>query len=336
MGVRERLRARLRARPRARSEGPGAPRTRLTAAAAVATVAALMAACGSGSTAASSTPASGSPGVSGPGAAASPGGTGPGGASPGATGQAVVRSLPSPSPWAQQRLTRAVTNHGGKTATAPANQVTARVGAIFAHSGQGDHFCTGSVVQSKGQSIVVTAAHCVHGGKGGGYNTDIVFVPGYRNGTEPQGEWPIRSIVVDQRWIDSSDPDLDVAFLVLGTVSGQTIESVLGGNKLGVNVGFGRTVALTGYPSNASEPIACFNTTTQQSTYQMKISCPSFPGGTSGSPWLTGFDRATRTGTVIGVIGGYQEGGSTPDVSYSPYFDDDVLALYNEAVAEGG
>jgi V8-like Glu-specific endopeptidase len=327
MGARERLRTGL--------HGRRVPRVRLTGAAAVALVAALMAACGSGSTAASSTPSSVSPGGTGQ-VGASPSGAVVGSATESVTGEAVVRSLLSPSPWAQQRLTRAVSNHGGKTATAPANQITARVGAIFAHSGQGDHFCTGSVVQSQGQSIVVTAAHCVHGGKGGGYNTDIVFVPGYRNGTEPQGEWPIRSIVVDQRWIDSSDPDLDVAFLVLGTVGGQPIESVLGGNKLGINVGFGRTVALAGYPSNAGEPIACFNTTTQQSAHQMKIACLNFPVGTSGSPWLAGFDWATGTGTVIGVIGGYQEGGYTPDVSYSPYFDDDVLALYNQAVAEGG
>jgi V8-like Glu-specific endopeptidase len=296
-------------------------------------VAGLMAACGSGSTAASGTPSAV------PSSAANPGSTAtvsaPGSASAPA-GNAVVRSVPSPSPWAQQRLSQAVSDHGGQTGTAPSNQVTARVGAIFAHNGKGDHFCTGSVVQSQGQSIVVTAAHCVHGGKGGGYNSDIVFVPGYRDGAEPQGEWAVRSIVVDQRWIDSSDPDLDVAFLVLGTVDGKTIQSVLGGNKLGVNLGFGRTVALTGYPSNAGEPIACFNTTTQQSAHQMKIACPSFPGGTSGSPWLTAFDRATRTGTVIGVIGGYQQGGDTPDISYSPYFDDDVLALYNQAVADGG
>ncbi|WP_236654756.1 trypsin-like serine peptidase [Streptacidiphilus anmyonensis] len=335
MGVRERLRERLRER-RAWPARRSVARVRLMTGAAVALAAALMAACGSGSTAASSTPASGSPGASGAAAAAAPSGTGLGAATHGSSGEAVVRSLPSPSAWRQERLTRAVSAHGGKTATAPANQVTARVGAIFAHSGTGDHFCTGSVVQSQGQSMVVTAAHCVHGGKGGSYNTDIVFVPGYRDGVEPQGEWPIRSIVVDQRWIDSTDPDLDVAFLVLGAVDGKTIASVLGGNKLGVNAGFGRTVALTGYPANAGEPIACFNTTTQQSAFQMKISCPSFPGGTSGSPWLTGFDRHTRTGTVIGVIGGYQQGGDTPDVSYSPYFDDDVLALYNRAVAEGG
>jgi hypothetical protein len=36
---------------------------------------------------------------------------------------------------------------------------------------------------------------------------------------------------------------------------------------------------------------------------------------------LTDFDPATRTWAVAGVIGSFQEGGDTDDVSYSPYFD---------------
>jgi hypothetical protein len=38
---------------------------------------------------------------------------------------------------------------------------------------------------------------------------------------------------------------------------------------------------------------------------------------------------------VIGVIGGHQEGGASSDVSYSPYLDSDVTALYQEAVNSG-
>jgi hypothetical protein len=53
----------------------------------------------------------------------------------------------------------------------------------------------------------------------------------------------------------------------------------------------------------------------------MRVACPGFPDGTSGGPWVTG-------GEVIGVIGGFQLGGDTPDVSYSPYFDDDIAKLY--------
>lgn len=34
----------------------------------------------------------------------------------------------------------------------------------------------------------------------------------------------------------------------------------------------------------------------------------------SGSPWVTHFDTRSRTGTIVGVIGGYQQGGDTPSI----------------------
>jgi hypothetical protein len=43
---------------------------------------------------------------------------------------------------------------------------------------------------------------------------------------------------------------------------------------------------------------------------------------------------ATGLGTVIGVIGGYEQGGDTPSVSYSARFGSSVRALYNKAVAK--
>lgn len=242
----------------------------------------------------------------------------------------------SPSAWSQERLQQALAKHGGTSHPAKATSGNARVGAIFDHDLSGDHFCTASVVNSSGKNLLLTAAHCVHGGQDGSYGSDLVFVPEYRDGSALQGQWPITKIFVDQSWIDSSDPDMDVAFLALGTVGGKQIQDVLGGDTLGVNKGFNQVVHITGYPSNASAPISCFNSTTQQSSTQMKIACTGFPGGTSGSPWLTSFDKGTRTGTVIGVIGGYQQGGDTDDISYSPYFGDKVQALYNKAVSQDG
>lgn len=56
---------------------------------------------------------------------------------------------------------------------------------------------------------------------------------------------------------------------------------------------------------------------------------PRFPDGTSGGPWVIDVDAATGDGTVIGVIGGYQYGGDSPDVSYSSYFDSDIKDLYD-------
>jgi hypothetical protein len=38
---------------------------------------------------------------------------------------------------------------------------------------------------------------------------------------------------------------------------------------------------------------------------------------------------------VIGVIGGYQQGGDSPDISYAAAFGPNVRALYDIAVAQG-
>ena len=38
---------------------------------------------------------------------------------------------------------------------------------------------------------------------------------------------------------------------------------------------------------------------------------------------------------MIGVIGGYEQGGDTPQVSYSAVFGSNVAALYHKAEAGG-
>jgi hypothetical protein len=91
-----------------------------------------------------------------------------------------------------------------------------RVGALFEHNAAGNHFCTASVVSSPGKDLLITAAHCLNGGKGGsGYNSDIVFVPDYRDGQEPFGVWTPAKLLVAPQWADSSDPEFDVGFVVL-------------------------------------------------------------------------------------------------------------------------
>ena len=212
---------------------------------------------------------------------------------------------------------------------------TPRVGALFEHDATGNHFCTASVVDSPGHDLLITAAHCIHGGKGGGYKQDIVFIPGYADGATPYGVWTPSKLFVDQRWVASSDPDLDVGFVVLNPDGGKNIQDVLGANQIGFNAGFTNIVRVTGYPASVDAPVTCKNQTSQQSTYQVKFECGGFFGGTSGSPWITHFDLKSRTGTIVGVIGGYQEGGNTDSISYSAYFDDDIRTLYEQAQAAG-
>jgi len=236
-------------------------------------------------------------------------------------------------PWRQYagRLPDAMP--GTTPSALPAYLPADRVGALFDGGLTGRHFCTASVVDSPGRDLLITAAHCINGGKGGGgYRQDIVFIPGYRDGQAPDGIWTVKRLLVAPQWISGSDADLDVGFVVLEPRDGENIEQVLGANTLAFNPGYRNLVRVTGYPQSASEPITCRNWTTEQSASQLEFSCGGFTGGTSGSPWITRFDSATGTGAIVGVIGGYQQGGDTASVSYSAYLDGAIEQLYDEAI----
>ncbi|HEX4702930.1 MAG TPA: serine protease, partial [Pseudonocardiaceae bacterium] len=165
------------------------------------------------------------------------------------------------------------------------------------------------------------------------YRTDIAFVPGYHDGQDPYGIWTPSRLVVDPRWISDSDQDLDFGFLVVHKQgSTDSVQSVAGGNQLGTNLGYDLSVRVAGYPDDSEKPVTCDTTTREQERYQMRFDCGNFPDGTSGGPWVTNVDPASGLGVVVGVIGGYETGGDTPETSYSSYFDDDIQQLYDTAV----
>jgi V8-like Glu-specific endopeptidase len=205
----------------------------------------------------------------------------------------------------------------------------AALGALFS---DGVHFCSGSVVHSPAGDLVLTAAHCVHDGAGGGYRTDLAFVPGYHDGAGPYGVWTVDHITVPSGWTTASDPDLDVAFVTVRQAGNpMSIESLTGANQVGFLRGFINEVTLAGYPDTADAVVTCQNTTSRQDTYQLRVGCAGFPAGTSGAPWVVNVDPASKLGTVVGVIGGYEEGGDS-DVCYSSYFDDDIESLYKASL----
>jgi V8-like Glu-specific endopeptidase len=242
--------------------------------------------------------------------------------------------------WTRQRLIGAQGWLGrhplpspGSTPSPRESAHAPRIGALFDSDSSGDHFCTASVVDSPAGNVLITAAHCINGGTGGANRSNVEFIPDYANGNSPDGVWTPERYVLDQRWVNGANPDLDVAFIVLKPLNGKNIQDVLGANSIVFNAGFRHLVRVTGYPSSADAPISCVNWTSEQSKTQLKFACQDFTGGTSGSPWLTRFDPVTRTGTIVGVIGGYQQGGDTPAVSYSVYLNDDIQKLYQDATS---
>ncbi|MFD5432916.1 trypsin-like serine peptidase [Kitasatospora sp. NPDC127067] len=201
-----------------------------------------------------------------------------------------------------------------------------RIGTLSIRTAQGPRACTASVVHSPRRNLLVTAAHCVQTRRIGLLD-GLVFTPGYRNGSTPYGTWPVQAITVDPHWAAGDDPEYDVAFVTVGTVDGRQVEDAVGGNPIGTGQGFGLSVAVTGYPNESDEPITCAARTSSQSATQERFDCGGYTDGTSGSPWVA------ANGTVIGVIGGYQEGGETPGTSYSVTFDQRVADLYRKATA---
>ncbi|MFG2914523.1 trypsin-like serine peptidase [Kitasatospora sp. NPDC048298] len=199
-----------------------------------------------------------------------------------------------------------------------------RVGTLSIRTAQGPRACTASVVHSPRGNLLVTAAHCVQSRRIGLLD-GLVFTPGYRNGYTPYGTWPVKAITVDPRWETEDDPEYDVAFVTVGMLDGREIEDTVGGNPLGTGQGFGLSVSVTGYPNESDEPITCAVRTSSQSPTQERFDCGGYTDGTSGSPWVT------ANGAVVGVIGGYQEGGDTPGTSYSVAFDQRVADLYRKA-----
>lgn len=217
---------------------------------------------------------------------------------------------------------------------------TSTVGALFTLSASGqlqNHFCTASVVDSPTGNLIVTAAHCMQGQRLG----HIVFVPDYTAGLAPYGLWTVTHVIEDQPWLASGDPDDDFAFLVVSQRGGKIpVQNLTGGELVGVGESAGGSVVVAGYPNVQNTPVSCENTVTEFSPTQFEFNCDGFTDGTSGSPLLADLapvgsgahSTAGTAATVIGVIGGYEQGGSTASVSYAARFSDRFEDLYQTAV----
>jgi V8-like Glu-specific endopeptidase len=211
---------------------------------------------------------------------------------------------------------------------------TPAVGALFTtSSGQlGQHFCTASVVDSPAGDLVMTAAHCVTSASG-----TIDFVPGYDHGSAPYGVWTVTKVYVDQAWRSSASQDDDFAFLRVSDPRSSTpVEDETGADKLVTGTpAVHQLVQLIGYPNSESQPVTCQNWLREPMRDQLEFDCGGYTDGTSGGPFLSGVNPSTGQGLLIGVIGGYEQGGNTPQVSYSAVLGASAAALYKTAVADG-
>jgi hypothetical protein len=217
------------------------------------------------------------------------------------------------------------------------------VGALFyrQHGRLGAHFCTASVVASPAGNLLITAAHCLTGVRLSPGRSPV-FAPGYASGRFGGGLWEVTGKFVDRRWEADQDPNDDVAFLSvrrLGRGLPESVQRAAGAERMRFGTRLPAPIRAIGYPDAVEVPVAC---STRAIAFrlgplnQVMFVCPGFTDGTSGGPMLAGFSSMTRTGAVIGVIGGYQRGGDSPSISYSSAFTGRIRSLYAKAVRAGG
>jgi hypothetical protein len=200
-----------------------------------------------------------------------------------------------------------------------------RVGAIFrgiSQEGGNLHVCTGSVVHSTGGDLVLTAAHCLLG------EMDATFVPGFAGEATTADTFTVAEVYFDARWTASRDPRADYA---IAKVSGTgSVERRAGAAlSLGTAPAPGSRVSVTGYPVGVGgRPIACQGATGVTEGGFPSLPCKGLVDGTSGAPWVSG-------STVVGVIGGFEGGGCTENISYSAPFDERTAQLLARAESGG-
>ncbi len=214
-------------------------------------------------------------------------------------------------------------------------------GLVLFFYGSTEYQCSGSVVNSPAGNVVLTAGHCVIDPGPGTTATDIVFIPGYRDGAEPYGEWPATSFVTTPEWKNTastgnpndSDEAGDMAMLRLGNrpSDNASIQSVVGSVGIAFNQARNQTYMEYGYPAAFPYDGSRLYEHTSGLSYNDSSFTPAtmgissdFTGGSSGGPWLVGSPPQAMSINVYNY-------NTLPNVMFGPYFGSIAQNLYDSA-----
>jgi V8-like Glu-specific endopeptidase len=268
-----------------------------------------------------------------------------------------LRSGPYPRPrrMTSHRSTGPARRATAATSTAPrpsassrgaawpaAGRVRTTTGKVFFTMGGRDYLCSASTVASANRDTVVTAGHCVKDGTGA-WAENWIFVPGYRDGAGPYGGFPARRLFVGAGWSGRGDDDYDVAMVALATSTGKPdgrhVADAAGTQAIGFGRPRGRQVYGFGYPTTgrydgdrlvycSGRPHPDSHSGPRDRTSAQGLRC-DMTQGSSGGPWLAGFDTTRGTGTITSVSSfKYADDAGT---MYGPYFGRAVRTLYDRA-----
>lgn len=212
------------------------------------------------------------------------------------------------------------------------NALPATVGRLFFTDHGEDSSCTATVVEAENRSTVVTGGHCVNNtnliGNDDQWASNVLFIPGYRDGAAPYGKFVGRVGVAAATWLQNDQEhgekydQYDQAFVVLNpNARGQRVQDVAGAQKTGFDRPGGRTVHQFGYPRATEDPareglpeytgarLAYCTGSAREDHGTADSPEPKgiwgaacvMGGGSSGGPRIADFNAVTGLGTVVGV-----------------------------------
>lgn len=203
----------------------------------------------------------------------------------------------------------------------------------FSTPSGGSGYCTANV--ASGNSVIVTAAHCVYT-RGEGWNSNFVFVPAERYGVAPYGTFGWTSASVMNSWISDGGRRWDVGVIRLSgeASSGQPVVNYVGWLGRSWNYGYEQYTYSHGYASNFSTQYTniCAGTTYSsawEGTNVLVQGC-DMTYGSSGGGWLINYTPNSHAGNYVNsVVSGPHIGAFGSAYVGARFNDDNIVPLCN-------
>ncbi len=209
----------------------------------------------------------------------------------------------------------------------PGTPLTAH-GKVFFSAGSTNYVCSGTALDG---NVVWTAGHCVNEGPGG-YYTNFVFVPAYRDGTAPYGSFAATQLLTSDSWALAGEFGVDVGAAVPATNgAGQTLSEAVVERPIAFNTTPNQAYDVYGYPAakrfSGNRLYLCKTAWSRNDSSAtpatMGVPC-NMTGGSSGGGWVT------SGGAVASVTSyGYS---SLKDVLFGPHLEAEAQQVYDAAV----
>ncbi|HET6829811.1 MAG TPA: hypothetical protein VFH44_00545 [Solirubrobacterales bacterium] len=204
-------------------------------------------------------------------------------------------------------------------------------------SAPGDYVCSGTAVNSRNQSLVWTAGHCVFDVRdNGGRSVNLAFVPAYDAGASPYGVWTAKKLATVKRWRRDGDLRYDLGAAVVRRRRGQTLQSVVGARGIGFDQPRRQDYSIFGYPAlepfdgeheyRCDSPKAGSDLSGGRGPRTIGARCDMTPGA-SGGGWIAG-------GTLLSVTS--YSYGKHPKSLYGPYLSRKAKKLYKRMRGRAG